>query len=348
MVVDEFSALEDVADVWDAVAQRSGNLFATWDWVSTWWRHFGSRRPLAGVIARRPDGEPAVIVPLYVARRTPLTVLRFLGHGCADWLGPIHAPEDAALGARAMGAALAALPRWDLLLAEHLRSPQHEPSIGGSLVRRGSFPILRLEGRTWEDLLSDRSANFRAQVRRRERRLARGHRLSYRLTDAEHLEGDLDLLFRLHQARWAQEGGSDALSGPRQAFHREFARAALDRGWLRLWVMALEDEPVAAWYGFRYGGVEWYYQSGRDPAREADSVGFVLLGHTIRAALEDGADAYWLLRGDEQYKRRFADFDPGLETRAVANGRRGQAALMALRHIDRVPPAVRRRVVARA
>ena len=84
---------------------------------------------------------------------------------------------------------------------------------------------------------------------------------------------------------------------------------------------------MSAWYGFRYGGAESYYQAGRDPAWDGYSVGFVLLTHSIRAALEDGAREYRFLEGEETYKYRFTDEDLGLETVGVSRGALGGAAL---------------------
>jgi len=337
-----FTTLEEVREVWPTVASGARNLFATWEWISTWWRHFGSGRPLLGAVAQSRSGKPAVILPLYLSARRPLAILRFLGHGPGDWLGPIHAPEDAELAAAALRATLAGLPRWDMLLAEHVRSDHGwSQRIGGSVVRREGFPILPFQGRSWDTLLAQLSSNFREQVRRRERKLARSHELNYRLSDdPARLDADLELLFGLHEARW-QAGASGALRDALQGFHRDFARLALNRGWLRLWVMELDGQPVAVWYGFRYAGVEWYYQAGRDPARNADSVGFVLLCHTIRAALQDGAESYWFLRGGESYKARFSEEDPGIETLAVPRGFRGRTALMALQHVDRTPAFAR-------
>src|SRR5439155_17070455 len=114
-----------------------------------------------------------------------------------------------------------------------------------------------------------------------------------------------------------------------ESFHREFAQVALDRGWLRLWILELDGRPAAAWYGFRFGGVETYYQSGRDPAADRLAVGFVLLVQTIRAALKDGIREYRFGRGAESYKYRFASEDPGLETVAVATRPLGRAAIRA-------------------
>jgi CelD/BcsL family acetyltransferase involved in cellulose biosynthesis len=341
--LERFTTLEATGETWPAVAERSGNVFASWEWISTWWRHFGADRTITGAIARRADGTPVAILPLYVFARRPVRVLRFLGHGPGDWLGPIHAPGDAALASTALQSMLATTPQWDLLLAEHLRCDEPlAQQLGGTVVRREGFPILPFRKRTWDELLEGHSSHFRKQVRRSERRLLRAHRLRYRLsTDPQTLDADLDVLFELHGARW-KSGASRAFVGARQAFHREFARLALERGWLRLWIMELDDEPVAVWYGFRYGGIEWYYQSGRDPSRDSDSVGFVLLCHTIRTALEDGADAYWFLRGGEAYKDRLAEQDPGVQSLAVAHSLRGRMALASARSLNRLPASGRR------
>lgn len=133
----------------------------------------------------------------------------------------------------------------------------------------------------------------------------------------------MQTLIRLHEMRWS-DGQSTAFSGGRAAFHIEFAKRALDKGWLRLWIMEIDDEPVAAWYGLRYADVDTYYQSGRDPAFERLNVGFVLLCHTIRCAFADGMRAYRFGLGDEPYKSRFAESDPGLETVAITTGARGR------------------------
>jgi CelD/BcsL family acetyltransferase involved in cellulose biosynthesis len=153
----------------------------------------------------------------------------------------------------------------------------------------------------------------------------------------------MDLLARLHAARW-QRRGSGALSGARLAFHKEFAAVALRRGWLRLWFLEVDNDPVAAWYGFRFGGDEWYYQSGRDLAWDAYSVGFVLLCHTLRETFTDGCGAYRFLRGDEEYKDRFATRATQLETTVRGCGPRGRAAAQAASVASRLPVQLRSRL----
>jgi len=322
--LEPISSLGSVRDEWSRLAERSGNVFAAWEWHDLWWRHFGRARALRAVACRDGAGKLFAILPLYLWRRFPLRVARFLGHGPGDVLGPICAPEDADAASAALRDALAA-STWDVFVGEHLPGDiDWTRLLGGRALSRAGNPVLRADG-DWDDYLATRSRNLRGQVRARERRLAREYELTYRLAaEPKRLSADLDLLFSLHRARW---GTKSSFAGAAEQFHREFAVAAFERGWLRLWFLELDRRPVAAWYGLRFAGVESYYQAGRSPAAEGLSVGFVLLAHTIRAALDDGIREYRFLLGGEDFKHRFATGDAGLVTIGDARGIVGRRAL---------------------
>lgn len=345
--------LAAVADLWQGLSGSLPHPFATWEFHELWWRHYGSDRPLRLVVSRTPDGRQALL-PLYHARLGPVRVLRFLGHTVGDLPGPVAA-ED---GGPAVLHALRALPDrigpggtrlGDLLLAEQLAvRPGWAALLRGHELTREPAPVLRVDGRTWEQLLAGWSANLRQQVRRRERSLRREHNVELRLTtDPERLPEDMDVLLRLHARRWGHAG---AFKGGRADFHRAFAALALQRGWLRLWRLDVDGVPAAAWYGFRYAGQEWFYQSGRDPAFDRLRVGFVLTAHTVRDAVEGGVDAYQFLRGGEEYKLRFADDSVDLLTFLVGLSPAGRAVARASAGLARLPSSLQepvRRVLRR-
>jgi CelD/BcsL family acetyltransferase involved in cellulose biosynthesis len=324
--------LDEARKDWQRLAADAGTPFATWEWAAAWWRHYGGDREQL-IVPVQEDGRTVALVPLYLHSRRPLRVLRFVGNGPADELGPIGSPEVA--GA-ALDAALTSLGRrWDVLWGDHL--PE-----GGAAARLGRVlkvepsPSLELPEGGFEQFLKERSKNFREQVRRRERKLAKAHELEYRLVEhPDALAPALETLFTLHDARWGGDASS-AFDPTRRAFHLDFAATALERGWLRLWLLELDGRPAAAWYGFRYADSEWYYQSGRDPELESENVGFVLLSHTVRAASDDGLRVYRLLRGGEDYKSRFATSDRPVATVAVGRGGRGRPAALALERAARV------------
>jgi glycosyltransferase involved in cell wall biosynthesis len=338
--------LEQLREEWSELAERAGNPFGTWEWADAWWRAHGAGAELRVSACRRPDGSLAAVLPLCVSRRAGLRMLRFIGHGAGDRLGPVCAPADAPDVAWALRRELAERGGFDLLLAERL--PHEErwgELIGGRHLRSESSPYLEFDG-DWEEYLASRSRNFRDQARRRERKLRREHDVQFRLADAATLDADLSTLIRLHEARWSSgEEETRAFAGAREGLHRDFAARALERGWLRLWTLEVDGDPAAAWYGFRYGGAEWFYQSGRDPALDELSVGFVLMVHTIREALDDGMPVYHLLRGGEDYKARFAGGDHGVDTFVLAGSGRGRAARAAAARAGSLPPGPARRLL---
>lgn len=333
---------------WDDLAAAAGNPFATAEWVRAWWRHYGSGRTLTIWRVLDDDGRLVALLPLVRLERGPLALVRFAGHGAADQLGPVCAPGDATLAAAGLREIAGRLRGAGLLLADRVPVEDgYAASLGGSVLRHHASPVLEIAS-DWDGWLAEKSSNFRAQVRRLERRLARDHRLRFRLADdPERLDEDLELLFALHEARW-HDGGSTAFSPTRRAFHRDFARAAQARGWLRLWFAEVDGRPAAAWYGIRHAGRDWYYQMGRDPAFDKLKVGWVLLTHTIRDAFESGARAYHFGLGPEPYKDRFATKDPGVETIVLGSRAATSVSLGAYRALQRFPQAPRRAIATRA
>ena len=341
--LEPIESLGDVYEEWSRLAQETGHPFATWEWNATWWRWFGLGRELFSFMCRNRHGDAVAILPLYVAGRRPVRIARFLGY--ADLQSPVCAAADRPLAARALREVMGRRGGCPLVVAERMPCDQGWGELlGGRLLRRHETPVLGLEGIGWEDFLASRSRNFREQVGRKERRLVREHGLTFRLSDATHLSGDLDALFHLHAARWGGES-TGVFEADQGMFHRDFARTALDRGWLRLWVAEISGEPVAAWYGWRFGGVEWYFQAGRDPSWDRYSLGFVVLAHTIREACRDGVSAYHFMAGGDDYKSRFTSGDPGAESRLLSAGPIAGTASIAVRVAGSLPSAARQRVL---
>jgi CelD/BcsL family acetyltransferase involved in cellulose biosynthesis len=312
---------------WRRLAERTGHVFATQEWLETWWRHHGRRPVLLGVA--RLDGQAAAVVPLEVWRASGMPVLRFLGHGPSDCLGPVCARAPDLVTAHAVAETVAAIPvRRFVLVAELVAADQGFADLTGATpLYRDSSPVLALGHASWDEFLAARGRNFRQQARRYPRKLAELGPVGYRLADDPgRLDHDLDILFDLHRRRWS---GTQTAFTAAEAFHREFAAIALANGWLRLWFLEIGGRTVAALYGFRFAGAESAYQAGRDPGLERNvPAGFVLLAHAVRSALADGVSEFRLLRGGAAYKERFATSDPGLETYGLA---RGTAAALVLR-----------------
>jgi CelD/BcsL family acetyltransferase involved in cellulose biosynthesis len=318
----DVAGLDELEGPWRRLAESGDNVFATFEWSRAWWESFGRGRRLRVVGCHDDRGRLAALVPLYEATRRPARVLRLVGHGMSDELGAVGAAP------RALREGLRALAGWDLAIFDDLPGDCDGP---GRLLGARPSPVVTL-GRDWP---AGRSRNFRHQIGALERRLARRGPLRFRVAD------DLVAFRVLHEARWG--AGSRAFAG-RWQMHERFAADARERGWLRVHLLELDARPVAALYNLRFGAVECFYQSGRDPTLAG--AGLVLHAHAIRAAQADGLSEYRFLRGGEAYKLRFADADRAVRTFACARGPRGTALARAIASAGALPRPLRVRVPA--
>ena len=326
--------LDALRDDWTRLAAASGNVFAAWEWNELWWRHYGGGRELRIAVSR--DDDVAAIVPLFAWSRRPLRILRLLGHGHGDRLGPICDREDAESAERALRLTLDAEPH-DVFIGDWVGGERAWADVlGGRVVRRTGYPILELPHESWLGFLDGQSARFRKSARNRRNRLQRAHDVVYREADEATLERDLDTAFRLHRARFGEHSRCN-FCGEHEPFQREFARLALDRGWLRLLLLELDGTAVCFEYGFLFENAYFAYQGSRDPAWDRHSVGFILELESIRRALEAGAAEYRFLGGEEDYKYRYPTQDPRLETVASAATPRGRVGAAALAVTFRIP-----------
>ena len=139
--------LDTAREPWQALGEAGGNVFGTWEWGSSWWRHFGRGRRLALAACRRPDGTAAGVLPLYEARRAPMRLLRFVGHGPADQLGPVCAAEDRPAVGEALTRALAGRRtcwrKFELRVARNSSQVSASRAMRGLSSRRTTVPPSR-------------------------------------------------------------------------------------------------------------------------------------------------------------------------------------------------------------
>jgi CelD/BcsL family acetyltransferase involved in cellulose biosynthesis len=363
-LVTEVSELEALADEWRPLAERRGNAFVTPEWFLAWLASCGRGWEPRVAVVRTAEGALRGLLPLVSSQEGGRRTLRFCPVG--DRFHPVADVKDERAVAIAAAPVVAQDRDFGSLLLENVDADadwwhalaEASPAAMATVERAESvLPFVELTGLDWEEYLAGRSRQLRSQVRRKLRSLSREHDVHFRHTQSSgDVDGDLGNLFRLHDARWAERPERSAFSDPAvRAFHVEFARAALERGWLRLTAMEVDGAPIAALYGWLIGGRWSYYQAGFDPAWSRHSPGFLLLAETIREAIEDGASEYDLLLGEEQFKRRFATSSRSVCTVVLApRGRRahisaaaGARLRRAWRRLPSGPRARARRVATR-
>ena len=322
--VSEEETLHALKPEWNALLARSASdgPFLTWEWLATWWRHLRGKARLSVRCVRR-GGELVGVAPLAVfpadpTRPTPWPALGFLGTGLAgsDYLD-ILAREDAEDEVLDALAEVLSRERRPVDLGQLRRRPCLAAGLAARLRHRGwrvrqtrssVCPIADLHGLDWDGYLARLGREHRYAVRRASRALTSRFAVDFETVGSEaDRRAAMTILARLHEMRWRGERSVTAFRTPALvAFHDEASRRFLERGALRLYVLRVNDRPVAALYGFVHKGRFHFYQSGYDPGFASWSVGLAAMAGSIRAAIQEGARVYDFLHGAERYKFHWA------------------------------------------
>lgn len=360
-VVSDTAEFEALRPAWSGLLERSGSasIFLSWEWLFSWWRHYGEARRLRVLVARE-DGAVVGILPLYLDRsrlpgRIPILTLRFLGTGAdtsPDDLGALLDPKNSGAIAAALANHALHHLKWDILSLTDIA----EGSEFGLALEAALTPFASATGisarisyaqlpDTWDAYVVSQSANRRSTIRRTRRRVESlpGARL-YALDAGQDLARASRRLAELHRMRWEGRTESHSFSSAEYlAFHLDVMRRCQARDWLRMYCLELDGALIAMIYCYRFRDQIFYFQSGFDPAFSKLSPGLVLMGFAIEQAIAEKLQVFDMLRGEYDYKTQWAP--ERRVTRYFRAYRRSPAVyLWRLRHV--FLPRLKRRLMA--
>lgn len=342
-VADSFESAPGQAE-WDALLRGAASsvVFLTKEWQQTWWDSFASEHCCQlKIISIRTDGGALVgIAPLFVEQTPlppvhayergaprpehgegePLRLLRFVGGvEVADYLDIIAPTAQMREVWAALLDYLLQHRDWDVIDLHSL--PEFSPSremlaelaaesgLAIDVVPEDVCPVLELPG-DWENYLMILRKKDRHELRRKVRTLeGRDDVRWYLVKTGEHaeLEKGMRAFIALHRSSGPDK--AQFMDDRRAEAFMEMAARMSNSGWLDLAILAVHDEPAAAYLSFNYNGRLYLYNSGYDPRYAAYSAGVALLAYRIHKAILQGISTFDFLRGDEEYKYDFGAND---------------------------------------
>ncbi len=319
---DEFDAL--AAD-WNALLAQSATHvpFLRHEYLRAWWSTLGGgewRRGELAVITATENGRLRGIAPLFLTEHEGQPSLMLLGSiEISDFLDVVVRPDDLRpfiaglldyLGSDYPSA-------WSALDLYNL--PEESPTLAAlkaqaesrgwtfSQERLQPAPYVPLPG-DFDEYLAGLNKKQRHEIRRKMRRAAAYEKPVrwYVVEDEAALDEEIEACCRL----MAQDPEKQAfLSQTMRTQMRTMIYAAFRAGWLQLAFLEVDGEKAAGYLNFDYGGRIYVYNSGLDQRFRALSPGWVLLGHLLQWANENGRTEFDFMRGDEDYKYKFGGID---------------------------------------
>jgi CelD/BcsL family acetyltransferase involved in cellulose biosynthesis len=294
-------------------ADPAGSFFHLPRYLKLYWEEFG-QTPEHLLLAFGEDeaGEQVAAVAFERIGRT----LRFLGGTeVTDYMSPVALPAHRAQAAKELWAALLTREDWDDADLWGLSEEggwygllEEAAAAAGLEVEEapdhdGVAPFLALAP-TWDAYLAGLPAKQRHELKRKAKKLeTEAGPFMVRVADAGTLTPMLDRFVELHRT---SEGPKGVFMVPgMEIFFRRLGEAFVEEGTFRLAFIEVDGRLAAGTIGFACHGTFYLYNSAFDRTWGSLAPGIVLVGEDIRLAIEDGLEAFDLLKGDYAYKYRF-------------------------------------------
>lgn len=302
----------------------SDGFFLSWEWLHSWWTHLAEQRSLFLIVVRA--GPQLVAIAPFAMRpgapwlNPPVRCLEMLGSGIAGsdyldvivrrgWEAECAAKLADLLADRGQMLALSRLRAGTSFARQLVATLEQRGFRADELAKSEVCPYLPRPPGGFAEYLQGLGSEHRYAFRRKVQSLHKRFAVGFEAASSEETRRtSLRALIELHHKRWSRrDGTSEAFTSPALiAFHEEVSALALAKGWLRLFVLTADGQPVAALYGFRYRDIFSFYQSGFDPGWGKQSVGMVTMGLAIESAFGEGCAEFDMLHGDEPYKFHWA------------------------------------------
>jgi CelD/BcsL family acetyltransferase involved in cellulose biosynthesis len=319
---EEFIAM---GDVWNDVVDRvpAATVFLRHEWFEAAWA-WRKRNSSLLCLAAYQDGTLIGILPLvitiharglYVERR-----LEFLTVPDTQMCDVIAALDSRAIVARAFAEELQRRRAdWDVLHFDYLP----DGSISGKelteeLEKRGFRSRTQGAGRnqfvalsgTWAEYHGTRSRRFKKANNLIANRLKKAGEvqidwLQPGTEDAAAAGLALEAAIRISAHSWKRETGNSLGDPGPQAFIRSLSRHALRQGWLSLWILSLNGEPLAMEYQLVANASVHALRSDFVESSAEISPGSHLNRHLLENLFERELNRYYMGPGENAYKARW-------------------------------------------
>ncbi|MER9105456.1 GNAT family N-acetyltransferase [Mesorhizobium sp. M7A.F.Ca.US.010.02.1.1] len=301
-IIGDLAQFDALTPHWWKLWQQSPSAtpFQSPAWLVPWWHAFAPGE-LATVAVWR-GGDLVGLAPLYLEHGTAGSKLLPVGISLSDYLDILAVP-----GIEAEVVAIVAESILSIGWVQWILSDLPQDSVALAMTHpemdwptaHAACPVLALAGD--ETLAGCVPARRRRQLRRARQAASRCGRIAMSSASGSP-QTFLDQLIRLHNMRWAEQGGGVLANAAVEQFHRLSLPVLDAHGLVRCWLFAIDGGTVGAYYGFHHCGRAYAYLGGFDPAYAEESPGAILIGHAIAEAIREDAREFDFLRGQEAYK----------------------------------------------
>lgn len=306
---------------WEDLLDRDphGDFFDTYEWLSSWLEFFWQDRPIAFLFIHR-DGELVALMPLlsneagetWCRNTLSLPINHYSTR--ADLIGAAPTKDvlevvwrylqgtrrSVRLGLQSVATDSSLLPALERVADLQRLRIQEWPAL--------VCPVVRIDG-DWDGYLASLSKHVRSEIRRKRRKIERAGVSQLRIVASpDDSRAAMEDILHIEQRSW-KEASQSSFTAVRDlaGFYNTLSLRCALRGWLRSFILYLDQVPVAHMVGMVYRDRYYALKTSFDEQYSKLSPGAVLAGYALEQAFAERLEVFDFLGVPSRWKDELAN-----------------------------------------
>ncbi|MCZ6703708.1 MAG: GNAT family N-acetyltransferase [Ignavibacteria bacterium] len=321
---------EELEAAWNLLLKQLGNsnFFLSFEWMLTWWKCLGFEKELLIFVIKNGD-ETVGIAPLMKEKRSISRVsfyeicfistieVAYSPGAFSGTLDILINPEHESAREVFFRYLLTEIKGWNRIrlhpLPEDSQTLRILHKIGQDLNikidKKKVFDNAYLQIKeSWETYFAGRPKKFRKNLVRAKKKLSENRKIAFvEYRNPEDINEALKNLKLVESRAWKVETGIHLDDEENHHFYFELAKVISEKRWLRVWVLKIDDIPIAYDYHIDYFGNIKTLKGSYDKTFAAFSPGSLLSWKAHQLFFQEGAEGVDLLWGNLDYKQKWTN-----------------------------------------
>lgn len=312
--------LDDFETEWNQLLSHSldNNPFLTYEWLTSWWKQYGKGKTLRLFTANNNEGTTSLIAPIMYSsyRRFGLKLRKaeFVATPDSDYQTFLVTNYQEAT--KAVNSLIESIMEYLTDTDSFILGDVPEDSCTAKLLENvnvngvgtnrsviNTCPNVTLPN-NHEIFFQSLGPHMRKSLKRCEKQAFKDYKVEFvKYNKIGTVKEAMRIFFELHQKRQTQTGKTGLFTESAQrSFHLDVANAFAKKGWLALFFLTFNDEPVSSIYCYEYNKKLYFYLSGFNPEYAMYRPGHLAIKNLLRYGMDKGLKEFDFLRGNEKYK----------------------------------------------
>jgi CelD/BcsL family acetyltransferase involved in cellulose biosynthesis/ribosomal protein S18 acetylase RimI-like enzyme len=317
-VINKFEDFASLENAWNTLLERSKTetIFLRHEWIRSWWEAFGRNKKLF-ILQVKKNNKLIGIAPLMLInepyRKIAVKKIKFIENEHTFRSDFIIAENPVEVIDKIITFLFENKHIWDVIELNNVPNDSDNYKLAHRLLanrvmllglKRGmSAPYINIDT-DWETFLSTRTRLLRKNLRYIKNRLDKMG--NYAIKEITNFDDSLFDIFNVSKKSWKADIGQ-AITQSRQTkdFFIRLTRKSDLRGWLSIWLLKINNIPVAYEYQLKYKNKVYALKADYNEEYKEFSPGVILDQYLVKQRYHDNVREYDLGGGCDHYKMKW-------------------------------------------